>query len=180
MEFQRNSLFLSLPTAVLHMCSSLGADCNTLPRDAVFASATINCSGKTFLELGSFPATPFPKSTHYWPAKRCFNWSTCHHFDLKTSKEALRWGGNSPCTPVGFGSFVYPKTQILFSHTGFYNRVTAPDPLASVHTPSSSTEKWCSLIWYSQTLLNPRVLGSSWTVQNQGKYKVTTCGVLRA
>lgn len=29
MEFQRNSLFLSLPTVVLHLCSSLGADCNT-------------------------------------------------------------------------------------------------------------------------------------------------------
>lgn len=42
MEFQRNSLFLSLPTVVLHMCSSLGVDCTTVSKDAAFASVTIN------------------------------------------------------------------------------------------------------------------------------------------
>lgn len=102
---------------MLYIRSSLCADCNTFPRDAAFAPATINCYEKTFLELGSFPATPFPKSSRYWPANGALTdhlWSLRSENQQRARSKAPRCRRNTPCTPVG--SFVYPKNQILFSY----------------------------------------------------------------
>lgn len=174
MEFQRNSLFLSLATVVLHMCSSLSADCNTLPRDAVFASATIN--KKTFLEQGSFPATPFPKSTRGLTDSLVITaiWKPASSPPrLPTGEETL------PARLLALALLCIPKNRSS-SHTRLLQPFNCPSsPRFGAHA-QQFTEKRCGLIWYSQTRLNPRVLGSSWTVQNQGKYKVTTSGVLRA
>lgn len=124
MEFQRNSLFLSLPTVVLHMSSSLGADCKIPPRDAAFASATINCWEKTFLELGSFSAMPFPKSAWYWPANGVLTdplVTTSIWTPANSRNQGTPLWRELPAQSQGFGSgsFVYPKNQILFSHKAF-------------------------------------------------------------
>lgn len=150
MEFQRNSLVLSLPTVVLHMCSSLGADCNALPRDAAFASATINRWEKTFLELGSFPATPFPKSTRNWPANGVLTDPLV--ITANSPKQGFSLRRNHSLHTCWLWLLCVSKNPDPVLTHGFYNRVTASAPLALVHMPRSLTEKRCSLIPYSQTV----------------------------
>lgn len=162
MEFQRNSFFCLL------CCTSaplLGADCSTLPRDAAFAPATVKAE-RTFLELGSFPATPFPKSTPYWPANGVLTEPLVITAIWKPANSPKKGSPVEEPLPAPWWLWllcVSQKSDPVLTH-GFYNPVTAPAPLALVHVPRSLNEKRRSLIPYSQTLLNPRVLGSSWTV----------------
>lgn len=173
----------------MHLNSvSLNSDSSTLHRDAALASVTINYLRGGVRGAGLLPCHVLPKiklQACYWSANSIL--TDPHIITAIWKPENSPNQTSLPQRKLAFTARLFAsaifcvtrKTDPVLTHR-FYNHVTAPAPIALVHMPSSLTEKRCGLIQRSQIALNPGVSESSRTVQKRGKYKVTTCGVLRA